>query len=215
MEEIIERPILILKKLLAIHEITPTELARIIGVHRATVLRMINGDIKKVKEEYTKAIADYFSLTIDQIKGLKPIYWENIKGTLNFHFGRRIPVFSWQLNEGKFIPELINKANLTTLTDANISEESFSLIVKDSTMEPLFPKGIMIICDPNKEVTNDSYVVVKLYNHDQLIFRQILIDIDYQYLKALNKSLENTNMRIMEPDDKIIGVVVQSKNDFY
>ncbi|HBM17256.1 MAG TPA: hypothetical protein DD381_13080 [Lentisphaeria bacterium] len=212
--EVIENPTLILKRLLAIYEVTPAELARKIGVHRATMLRIINGDIKKIKEEYFKSIAEYFSLTIDQIKGLKPIYWENIKGVLNLQVGRRIPIYSWQLDGNKLVPEIMDRTELTTLTDIEVSDNAFSLIIKDSIMEPLFPKGTIIICDPIKEVTNDAYVVVKLHNYNQLILRQILIDIDYKYLKALNKTL-NASMRIMTPKDKILGVVVQSKYDFH
>lgn len=146
-----ESPALIIRKLLAIYETTPAELARTIGVHRATVLRLIKGDITRIKEKYLEVIAEYFSLTIEQLKGLKPIYWENVKGAISFQMGKRVPICSWQLKENQLVQEVVDGIDLTTLTDTEVNDNAFSLIIKDSIMEPLFPKETVIICDPDKE----------------------------------------------------------------
>lgn len=58
--------------------------------------------------------------------------------------------------------------------DGCANNEPYALQVTDSSMEPEFPKGCVIISEPNGVLENGCYVIGS--NGDELVFRQLLID---------------------------------------
>lgn len=81
----------------------------------------------------------------------------------------------------------------------------------DYSMEPLFPKGAILIFDPHLTATDRSFVRVKLGKSDTLTFRQILIDVDHKYLKPQNPDLTTYQMRLLNSDDEIIATLFGSR----
>jgi phage repressor protein C with HTH and peptisase S24 domain len=49
---------------------------------------------------------------------------------------------------------------------------AYSLIVEGPSMEPLFPAGIRIIASPNSEPRNGDYVVARLSDTGQVLFKK-------------------------------------------
>jgi SOS-response transcriptional repressor LexA len=74
-------------------------------------------------------------------------------------------------------------------------------------MEPRFYNGDFIFVDPDIVAESGKYVVVKLEDADEAMFRQLIIEGGRKYLKALNPDWPE---RIFELDDttRICGVVV-------
>lgn len=58
--------------------------------------------------------------------------------------------------------------------DGCANNEPYALQVTDSSMEPEFPKGCVIISEPNGVLENGCYVIGS--DGDELVFRQLLID---------------------------------------
>ena len=87
------------------------------------------------------------------------------------------------------------------------SPESFVLRVRGSSMEPKFHEGDLIFVDPNVAAAHGRYVVVRLDESNEATFKQLIVEGNRQYLKALNPDWPN---RIIEVNTAatICGVVV-------
>ncbi|PLX61082.1 S24 family peptidase [Sedimenticola selenatireducens] len=87
------------------------------------------------------------------------------------------------------------------------SDETFVLRVRGSSMEPRFHEGDSIFVDPTVAAENGRFVVVQLEEPNEATFKQLVIEGDRQYLKALNPDWPN---RIIEVNESatICGVVI-------
>jgi SOS-response transcriptional repressor LexA len=93
----------------------------------------------------------------------------------------------------------------------------YALLIDNDVMtavtgySPSFPKGSMIIIDPNKALSHGSYVIALLPYAKEVTFKQYVVDGGVQYLKPLNPQYP------LVPMDKgtcICGVVIMSINSF-
>lgn len=87
------------------------------------------------------------------------------------------------------------------------SPDSFVLRVRGSSMEPKFHEGDLIFVDPHAAAIHGKYVVVRLDDSNEATFKQLIVEGDQKYLKALNPDWPN---RIIEVNAAatICGVVV-------
>jgi len=96
--------------------------------------------------------------------------------------------------------------NFDELNQSSCGEaELFALQVIDDSMEPEFAKGCIIIIDPSGVVRNGSFVFAQLPDGDY-IFRQLLIQEDRYWLKAMRTGYEDIEIPGL---DAIKGVIVQ------
>jgi SOS-response transcriptional repressor LexA len=66
------------------------------------------------------------------------------------------------------------------------SPDSFVLRVRGSSMEPKFHEGDLIFVDPHAAAIHGRYVVVRLDDSNEATFKELIIEGNRQYLKALN-----------------------------
>jgi len=87
------------------------------------------------------------------------------------------------------------------------SPDSFVLRVRGLSMEPKFHEGDLIFVDPHAAAIHGKYVVVRLDDSNEATFKQLIVEGDQKYLKALNPDWPN---RIIEVNAAatICGVVV-------
>jgi len=87
------------------------------------------------------------------------------------------------------------------------SEETFVLRVHGVSMEPRFHEGDLIFVDPDATPVHGKYVVVQLDESNEATFKQLIVEENRQYLKALNPDWPT---RIIEVNAAatICGVVV-------
>jgi SOS-response transcriptional repressor LexA len=111
---------------------------------------------------------------------------------------------AWNEIAGSF--ELGNAEDLVPCP-ISCSSETFVLRVRGASMEPKFHEGDLIFVDPNVEAGNNSYVVVRLEDSNEATFKQLLIDGEHTYLKALNPDWPDRIIRI-DRRAVISGVVV-------
>jgi SOS-response transcriptional repressor LexA len=90
---------------------------------------------------------------------------------------------------------------------ARCSEQTFVLRVHGVSMEPRFHEGDLIFVDPEATPSHGKYVVVQLDESNEATFKQLIVEENREYLKALNPDWPN---RIIELDTTatIVGVVV-------
>jgi SOS-response transcriptional repressor LexA len=206
----------VLNRLLFQKQIRVTELARKTGVSQPTLQRMVTGNSENPHVSSLKPIADYFNVTLKQLKGIDPIPWlypitpEEAGWT-------RVPLLSAEeaVTCKKY---LTSKARVKThemvMTDVKVSQQAYALRMHDASMEPLFPKGTLLIMDANREPKDRSYVAVALRNYPHAIFRQLLIDGRHRYLKPLSPDFDQYKMKIVSEDDKILGVLLQARRNY-
>ncbi|OGT06659.1 MAG: hypothetical protein A2103_03575 [Gammaproteobacteria bacterium GWF2_41_13] len=204
----------ILKKLLFQKDMKPTDLARELNIPQPTIHRIVTGKSTRPYHSSLKPIAEYFSLNVDQLLGEAPLPSElSDMNTQENHAVsvqkiKHIPLIHWeklftndsQQEGGEKIPFL-----------GNISEKGFATIMPDSSMEPIFPRDGMLIFDPEKTPKDRSYVLVQLHDSKSPVFRQLLIDLDHQYLKPLNPDLNTFKMRLLEKSDIILAVLTEAR----
>lgn len=88
------------------------------------------------------------------------------------------------------------------------SDSTFALTVVGESMFPDFVPGEIIYVDPCVEATSGSCVVVR-QNGDEATFKQLMLDGNNKYLKALNPNWPNPIIEML-PDATICGVVIGS-----
>ena len=133
---------------------------------------------------------------------------------MNAHNGPDIrslhPLISWvqagewsEISEG-YVPQYESEL---LPCPVRCSEETFVLRVHGVSMEPRFHEGDLIFVDPDATPVHGKYVVVQLDESNEATFKQLIVEEDRQYLKALNPDWPN---RIIEVNATatICGVVV-------
>src|SRR3989338_6658135 len=96
------------------------------------------------------------------------------------------------------------------LTDPNIEVGQFALRVKGDSMWPQFQENTILIVDPTREQKNRDFVVVHIKKSNEILFRQLIIDGKYKFIKAINDIFPTIQL---QDADKIIGVVIQTRNN--
>jgi len=192
----------------------PVDLAREVNIPSPTIHRLVTGKSTRPYKSSLKPIADFFSLTVDQLTGEQPAIDNPLikERSLKFNNILNLPLIPW----GQLLnPQKIDKDKYDKIPFAgSINNHGYATILPDYSMEPLFTHGCMLIFDPDKPFKDRSYVLVHLHEADLPIFRQILIDSDQKYLKPLNPDLNNFKMRLVGKKDKIIGTLVEARQAY-
>ena len=182
------------------------DLARQTKIPQTTLQRIVCGGSLNPHFATLKKLAAYFDVTIEQLKGFECIPWLN--NTCN-----QVPLLNWEQagswnNDKPPVPEI------SIFTDLNVNKNIFALKMEDASMEPQFSKNTILIIDGKKEPKDRSFVVVKLLDYPKVIFRQLLIDGQYKYLKPLSPDFEHFKMGLLSEKDAIVGVLIQSRRDY-
>ena len=195
----------VINRLMAEKKIRVAELARRVNLPQPTVHRIANGACEHPHLSSLKPIADFFSITVDQLKGHELIPW--------LDRALKVPLLTWEA----ILNWPANKEEIKDcefiLTDANIGKSGFALKMKDASMDPVFPKNTLLIADSEQQPKDRSYVIAKLASYPEAIFRQLLVDAEERYLKPLSPDFDQYKMTRLTKNDKILSVVVQAKRD--
>lgn len=207
----------ILNLLLGEKKIKPAELARLTNLPQPTIQRIVAGTTSRPHLSSLEPIAKFFSLSIDQLLGLEPIPWLANKAYVSTHI-KQVPVIDWNevmpwLNSNSDIN--INFQGNTIISDVTSGQKTFALTVKDASMEPVFNIGTKIIIDPEKDLKDRCFLVVKFSDNNEAVFRQLVVDGNDYFVKPLSKELNDSKMRKITPQDtKICGILVQTRRDY-
>lgn len=198
-----------LSNLIRTHHISEAELARQINVPRATINRLVSGRTPDPRASTLSAIAEYFSITVDQLLGK-----QLSNGYQNAASGTGIPILKWE--EALCWEEHTQQSDFSEskefiMRDPTIQDGRFCLRVKSDAMSPQFQENSILIVDPTKEAANKDFVITYRVKTDEILFRELLIDGKYRFLKAINELFPSIEL---QNNDKIIGVIIQARNNF-
>jgi len=207
----------ILKTLMFKKNVNTSQLARELKLPQQTLQRIVSGVSPHPHGKTLKPIADFFDVSLDQLKGKSPLPDSAVDmglPTITKAKAKEVPIIEWNEVEPYLSnPEAFN-ANELAFADPKLSEETFAITLPDSSMEPYFPKGSLLILDPKKPAKDRCFVLAKIAESDTLIFRQLLVDGEHQYLKPLNPDLNAFPMRLLKGSDTILGVMVEFRHRY-
>jgi len=198
----------ILRLLIEKEGISEATLAREINLPRNTINRIVAGKTTDPRLSTLEGIANYFSITIDQLYGKSPLVEKHTGAVKNT---QPIPIIT--LEQAEKWEDIIKNIEFcdhhkwATLDQVDHSAK-FAVSITGSGMWPQFPEGCTILVDPFREIKNKDFVLASIFKKGIVIFRQLLMDGDSTLLSPVNKSFQTIHL---ESDDKIIGVAIEMR----
>ncbi len=192
----------ILSRLLSEHKLKVSELARRVQLPQPTIQRIAAGVCENPHISSLKPIADYFSISIDQLKGIDPIP--------KFDQIHKLPLISWS-EATHWNKQLATLTDEQVIVDISVGDHAYALRILDGAMEPIFPCNSILIMDPAVQPKDRSYVITLINNTEIPIFRQLIINGPDKYLKPLSPDTDIYKMRQLESSDNILATVVQAR----
>lgn len=200
-----------LKLLMFQKDIKTAQLARELALPQQTVQRIVTGVTPRPHKSTLETLASFFGISIEQLKGHKPLPGSeaHISDKINkVHTIAWSEIPSWPLSKEQL------QEHETSILDRPAGPNVFAVKMRDSSMEPLFPEGTLLIIDPDIELHDRRYVIAKLGDQPEATFRQLLVDLNNQYLKPLNPDFNQFGMVKLSNKDKIYGVLVQARHNY-
>jgi SOS-response transcriptional repressor LexA len=198
-----------LSRLMDDNNISLTGLHRNTGIAIPTIKRLQSDPTTNPTMTTLIPIADFFGLTVNQLISNElnlntPMGCiENKSGWLN------VPIIEWSqainwphLLEGK-------KANSYTLVDVDVGENPYALSVEEDDWLSV-PKSSILIINANIVPENKDHAVVYKAGQNAPTLRQVIIDEEKIYLKALSPYLPPIPF---EDIYRFLGVVIQIRKN--
>ena len=137
-------------------KIKPSELARELGVSRASVYKWLAGDVLPHRR---------YAHALQARLGLHSFAVSNMFGAPPSSAARRLPLMEGTVVTGPLGP-LVAKILQTNWLEADdtFSGEAFGFRLDDDRMEPEFHGGEIVIVDPQVEPRDGDYVIAELQN---------------------------------------------------
>lgn len=196
-------------------DIKSAELARLVKLPQPTVYRIVEGESTRPHQDSLEALANFFGLTISQLKGLEPIEELETKVENSMPKGwHKIPTYTWDdviafAKSNKTQPQ---KGCDETLTNSDVNDTGFLIELTDESMSPQFPAGTEIIVNTEYEPMDREMVIVYLKRHDKAFFRMIIFNGNERFVRPLHADLASIGMEKLNPaEDIIIGVFVEER----
>lgn len=185
-----------IEEVIAEAEIKPIEIARRIGVSRATVSLWGSGQFKTIKTENIVALADLLGINFRWLQSGQGEKRSdgNVKEWQKT-VPMDVPLISW-VRAGQFCetedPFEPGDAFGWEARPKGGGDNCFALVVEgDSMTSPFpnkhsYPSGVKIIVDPDQEVLPGMRGIFKTADSNQATFKELVSDNGELYLKPLN-----------------------------
>ena len=191
------------------------ELARLIGLPQPTVHRIVEGESTRPHQDSLKALAQFFEISISQLKGLESIAELETKPEITLPEGwHKIPIYTWDdvLAYARSNKTEIQTGRAETLTNSDVNDAGFLIELTDESMYPQFPSGTEIIVNTEYEPMDRELVIAYLKHHDKAFFRMIMFNGDERMIRPMNPDLMPIGVEKLDPnEDMIIGVFVEER----
>ncbi len=204
----------ILKSLLDKSNLSENELSRRTGIPQQIINRILLGQNKNPKIATLKPLAHYFMVSISQLIGDLPLAKE---ANLNIsHAGwNEIPIIDGNTINPLTLSELTSRTTTKMSVDIQINSSCFAIKLDDSSMEPKFSKGTLLVFDHLRKIINTNFGLIYIHAQQKTVFRQLFIKQENIYIKCLNPKLKcyKLKQRLLS-EDKYLGTLIQSKINY-
>jgi hypothetical protein len=203
----------VLARLLAHTKISSNFLAKEINLPPPTIHRILTGDVQDPRASTLSSIADYFSISIDQLLGKKDLDADFYENGETFKPPLSIPVLS--IAEAKeYKKHLVTPANwLRWLNkDKSVSNQPithmFSILLKNNIYDPPFSNETYLIVNPDIEPDSGDYVLISFKNDPNAVIKKYISEGTQKYLYPLKQDLKS--IPLDKDDCSLIGVVAET-----
>lgn len=211
----------VLKRLMFERDLKTAELARLINMPQPTLHRIVEGTSTRPHAPSLVAIANYFGLSIEQLKGEAPIPWLAPMDLEILQAGwQKVPLIDW-LELAQFTSDQATIEQEThlafkpiVLSEVKFEGGSFALKMPDASMDPLFPLNTTLIFDQGITAKDRDYVLVHLQKDDRYVFRQLIVDAQQNFIRPLSPDLREITLQTLTQEDVFCGVLVQTKQEY-
>jgi len=209
----------ILKEIMIERKLSEGELSRMSGVTQPTIHRMVSGETREPRRSNVKKIAAALGVTSEHLLGEyngigEPATDYNV--TAGPSIKGRVPLISW-VQAGEFCEaiDLFQPGDAEEWIDCaqSHSSEAFALRVQGGSMTPEFNEGEIVIIDPNASADSGRFIIAKKAADSSVTLKQLMIDGDESYLKALNPDWPNKIIKMNE-EWHICGVVIAKSKSY-
>ncbi len=194
-----------LQELMQQKGINEAELSRQTNISQSTLHKILSGKTNDPRISTLKILANYFELTLDDL------YSANVLLRANFASQwQSIPVISWEdCIKTKYPTATLSPTNWGQwiVVDHVDGKHTYGLATK-SCMQPRFPKGTILIVDPEIQAVDGDLVIAQYRDVPKATLREMLIDGPNKLLISLNQNIPPDKL---EGNIKVIGTVVQSR----
>jgi SOS-response transcriptional repressor LexA len=204
-----------LQYLMKIHGgLSISELARQTQLPQPTLHHILNGSTKKPRKEALNALAKFFSISVAQLVGtlpLLPTIPDAIKDSLKI---TTIPIIDWEMV--KIWPKTNgnkSSSDKEIILDRQVDKNSFALLMRDSSMEPMFTEKSILIFDPAKKTKDRDFSIVYL-SSNEIMFNRLLIDGSGYYIKQDQKNGNAQLIKLKLDTDIIIATLIEVRLQF-
>ncbi len=212
----------VLKRLMFERELKTAELARLIGMPQPTLHRIVEGTSTRPHAPSLIAIAGYFGLTLEQLRGEVPIPWLAPMDLEILQSGwQKVPIVEWaelihyKLGVKKsLLQEDLLVFKPIVLSDVKFCGIPFALKMPDASMNPMFPIHTTLIFDDGRAPKDRDYALVYLKKDNRYVFRQLILDGQQMFIRPLSPDLKEVTLQVLEKTDKLCGILVQTKQDY-
>lgn len=204
-----------LQYLMRLHgNLSVTELAEQTDIPQPTLHHILFGLTKNPRRKALEALATFFSISIPQLMGevsLPKFIPGHIEENLKI---KMLPVIPWDMTKHwpnqktEFMPERV------IITDKELSPDSFAIVLEDDHYEPIFPKGSILIFDPQKKLKNKDFILVYLHEAEKVVFNRLFIDGSEQYIRIDEDDGDARLKKLKQDKDHIVGSVVEARLQF-
>jgi len=166
--------------------LTQTALGKMVGLSQSALQGLETG--KSDNPRNIENLAKGLNCTPEWLRfGITDTLSEESNVSFIPNFKNNLPLISWvQAGMWSEIVEIDELEAERFLCPVNCSERSFVLRVEGASMETKFMSGDHIFVDPEAQWENGSYVVARLDDSNQATFKQLVIEGETKFLKAIN-----------------------------
>lgn len=205
LEESISR---VMRQLFQHTKINAHTLARALGFPPPTINRILNGEVKDPRASTLLAIAEYFSITVDQLLGKNSLPGRFTNGAIS-QPPMSIPILN--VNQAITYQEAIRQTTewFRWQPQNEVFEQSstFALHVKNDLYQPVFMKDWLIIINPDKQPDSGDYVLVAFSGENTAAIKKYLSEGRNKYLESINSDFKPV---LFEDNDcSIIGPITE------
>ena len=191
------------------------ELARLTGLPQPTVHRIVEGDSTRPQLASLEVLAQFFELTVAQLKGIDPIDELGVKIENPMPDGwHKIPVYTWDdvAAFARSNKTEVQKGRAETLTNADVNDAGFLIELTDESMYPQFPSGTEIIINTEYAPMDREMVIVYIKRHEKAFFRMMLFNGDERLVRPMNPDLMPIGVEKLDPkEDMVVGVFIEER----
>lgn len=190
------------------------KLSKLTGVSRSNLNRMRTDKHCNPTINNLIPIAKFFKISVEQLLGLEEIT-DTHQYQLNTLLIEKLPILSDYEQIQAYIKtgELPKHVRFTYSENA-VSASSFGFVTVDNSMHPLFPKGIVVIFDPQISVQDQSYALAVNPHDQRLLFRKYIDNNQVQLLMPLKNDSKNAQILAIDNNIQILATATECHLEF-